>query len=164
MTDEDDKKRTIGEKTFHGLKDDIKEDAKEYRQDLKQIDRDSRDRDTELHKKVDKNAETFRTWGDNLKENLKDDLKAEDKRIDELVTKVTELSTLTSAQGKQIEALQKADPYDGAPWYARPEWIRNILLALAAGIAAVLMALGYSNKEAAEGTPKKSTTEEISNE
>jgi hypothetical protein len=153
MAKNKDEKRPIGEKTLQGVKDDLKGEAKEQRQDIKQVDRDSRDRDGELHAKIDKNAESFRQWGDKFKEKFAAELKEEDKRIDELVKEVTELKTQNLAQAGQIESLQKADPYEGAPWYARPEWIRNILLALAAGIAAVLMALGYSKK--AEGANEK---------
>ena len=41
----------------------------------------------------------------------------------------------------------------GVPWFANPKWIGGILTAIAAGIVAIILALGYTNKEDAPPPP-----------
>ncbi len=57
----------------------------------------------------------------------------------------------------QPQPPQGGDEYTsmGVPWYANPKWIGGVLLAIAAGITAIIIALGYARKDDAEKKPDK---------
>ena len=127
MGDEDDKPdnqpsqppRTVSPETMRGVKREIEDDLKDLKEFAFQADRDSRDRDGELHKKIDRLIEKLREMvGENdkgvrdlvekLREAFTTGLAKEDRRIDGLERENASLTTLTTEQSKAIEALVEA--------------------------------------------------------
>jgi hypothetical protein len=118
----------------------MREAERDARQEIKEVDQACRQRTGKLHDEID-----------------------ELEKVDaQLAERVTALETKAEAQGTAIEDLKDKDPAKGAPWYARPDYIRNLLLAIAAGITAILLAWGYTKEDSGDGGKKdgeKSKTE-----
>jgi hypothetical protein len=92
--------------------------------DIKTNDEASRERDKELHGKIEE-------WYDDV-----------DEKVNAQGRDLVELRTKLVGMEKTIEKAHR-DEFADVPWYARPSYLKAMGLALAAVVAAVLTSLGF---------------------
>lgn len=105
------------------LRSDVAAVRKEVLADIKANDTASRERDKELHGKIEE-------WYDEL-----------DGKVDRQVVDLAALTATVAALQKDAERAHR-DEFADVPWYARPSYLKAMGLAFAAVVAAVLTSLG----------------------
>lgn len=96
---------------------------KELLGDIKANDEASRERDKELHAKIEE-------WYDDV-----------DEKVDAQARELVELRTKCASLKETVDKASR-DEFSDVPWYARPRYVKAMGLAFAAVIAAVLTSLG----------------------
>ena len=129
----------------------------------REIENDSRDRDAEHDKKFVSIEADIKSIVKDLKEHV-DNGRIHNKLRSMETIQAEQLppnwrqsleAPVHQSQGIPSQPEQATDEFSkmGVPWFANPKWVGGILAAIAAGIVAIILALGYTNKEDAPPPP-----------